>query len=77
MTLEVDTIEEYINKRRFDPAESNKPFYFNYEMNDKIVVGNGSPTDHFRVCFTSFRLLQYTTYIQLNGGCYCIDGTYR
>ena len=49
MALEVDSIETYANKRRFDPSKPNQPFYFGYEENDKIVLGIVSSADHFRV----------------------------
>ena len=54
-------------------------FFFSIrEYEDKIVVGSGSDSDHFRVCMTSLALLKMCdgrnqNFVTMMG----IDGTYK
>ena len=66
-------VKTQVSKINWDLSDDN---YFSvgdiYGVINRLKVGkspgdDGSQTDHFRVCFASFRLLQYTTYMQLNG----------
>ena len=55
-------IEAYINENRYlyeCMEHPEKMFFFSKrEVNDKIVVGDGSEGDHFNVCMTSLALLK-------------------
>ena len=54
-------------------------FFFSVrQVNDRVVVGNGSDSDHFRVCATSLKLLNFANgHNQNNETMHGIDGTYR
>ena len=53
-------------------------FFSKREVNDKIVVGDGSEGDHFNVCMTSLALLKNLDGSNQNHiSCHGIDATYK
>ena len=75
----ISDVELFIDQNKtMDKNNPCSPFIFGieYDKQNKILLGDGTPAAHFRICMTSLKLLTYIDSCN-GGGVYHIDGTYK
>jgi hypothetical protein len=72
-------VEEFISKRQYaNAADENEAFFFgSHIINDRVMIGTGSDSDHLNVCLTSYKLISTIKNFENRLSIFNIDATYK